>query len=240
MLINIKKLYGKKLAAKDGEIGHVKDLYFDDITWAVRYVVVDSGSWLEGRLVLLSPHSFGHVDPEREALPILLSRERVKNSPPIESHLPISRQYEQEFYRYYGWPEYWQGGQLWGMGAFPAVVPIPVPLPEDNTPRTANETHLQGTRSIEGYRVEAADGPVGEVADLMLEVSDWSIRDVVVEAGHWYSGKKVRVTTGKIDRISYEDSSVYVNLTRGDIQRAGADEVAVPADVPHGAVRIRE
>jgi len=64
MLINTKELYGRKLAAKDGEIGHVRDLYFDDTSWAARYVVVDAGTWLEGRLVLLSPHAFGRIEPD--------------------------------------------------------------------------------------------------------------------------------------------------------------------------------
>lgn len=238
MLINIKKLYGKKLAAKDGEIGHVKDFYFDEVSWAVRYVVVDTGNWLEGRLVVLSPHAFGHVDGEQDAVPVLLTKARVQDSPPLDNYRQISRQYEQEYYRYYGWPAYWHGGQLWGMGAFPSLMPLPVPAAPES--KEAAEARLQGTRSIEGYRVEAVDGPVGDVADLMLDVSDWSISDVVVEAGHWYAGKKVRITTSKVDRISFDDSAIYVSLARDDIKRANDGEVAVPADVPHGAVRIRD
>jgi len=48
-------LYGDKLAASDGEIGQVKDFYFDDQNWVMRYLVVDTGSWLSGRKVLISP-----------------------------------------------------------------------------------------------------------------------------------------------------------------------------------------
>ena len=55
MLRSIKQLHGAKLGASDGEIGHVKDFYFDDQNWAVRYVVADTGSWLPGRQVLISP-----------------------------------------------------------------------------------------------------------------------------------------------------------------------------------------
>ena len=59
MLQNIKELYGHKLAALDGDIGHVKDFYFDDTTWAVRYLVADTGSWLTERLVPLTHHALG-------------------------------------------------------------------------------------------------------------------------------------------------------------------------------------
>ena len=45
-LQNTKELYGNKLAALDGDIGHVKDFYFDDKNWVVRYLVADTGSWL--------------------------------------------------------------------------------------------------------------------------------------------------------------------------------------------------
>jgi hypothetical protein len=62
MLQNIKELYGRKLAALDGDIGHVKDFYFDDENWVIRYLVADTGSWLTGRLVLLTPHVFGKLD----------------------------------------------------------------------------------------------------------------------------------------------------------------------------------
>jgi hypothetical protein len=58
MLRSIKQLYGDKLGASDGEIGHVKDFYFDDQSWVVRYLVADTGNWLSGRQVLISPHAF--------------------------------------------------------------------------------------------------------------------------------------------------------------------------------------
>src|SRR5271166_7106948 len=97
MLLSIKQLYGEKLGASDGEIGHVKDFYFDDQDWAVRYVVVDTGSWLPGRQVLLSPHAFGSLAPAGKTLAVNLTRKQVENSPAIELHKPVSRQYEEEY-----------------------------------------------------------------------------------------------------------------------------------------------
>ena len=93
MLRSIKQLYGNKLGASDGEIGHVKDFYFDDQNWAVRYLVADTGSWLPGRQVLISPHSLGRLDQAEKILRVNLTRKQIENSPSIESHKPVSRQY---------------------------------------------------------------------------------------------------------------------------------------------------
>ena len=119
MLRSIKQLYGDELRATDGEIGHIKDFYFDDQNWAVRYVVVDTGTWLSGRLVLISPHVFTNFDLDGVRRGVNLTRKQIENSPDFDSEKPVSRQYEDEYYRYYGWPTYWQGGGLWGIGAFP-------------------------------------------------------------------------------------------------------------------------
>jgi len=119
MLRIVKKLFENKLGASDGEIGHVNDFYFDDQNWAVRYLVADTGSWMPGRLVLISPHAFGNLYQGGKVLLFNLTRQQIENSPSIELHKPVSRQYEEEYHRYYGWPFYWQGDQLWGMSAFP-------------------------------------------------------------------------------------------------------------------------
>ena len=109
MLRSIKQLYGDKLGASDGEIGHVKDFYFDDQNWVVRYIVADTGSWLSGRQVLISPHSFGSLPQAGKVLRVNLTRKQIENSPSIDSHKPVSRQYEEEYHRYYGWPTIGKG-----------------------------------------------------------------------------------------------------------------------------------
>src|SRR6478609_7582195 len=123
MLQSIKQLYGDKLRASDGDIGHVQDFYFDDQKWAVRYVVVDTGSWLLDRLVLIAPHAFGSSDQNSNLLTVNLSRQQIEKSPPISSQKPVSRQYEEEYYRYYGWPSYWMGEGIWGLNPSPLMPP---------------------------------------------------------------------------------------------------------------------
>jgi uncharacterized protein YrrD len=225
MLQNIKELYGNKLAALDGDIGHVKDFYFDDKTWAVRYLVADTGSWLRGRLVLLSPHAFGRFDQAGKILLVNLSRKQIENSPSIESHKPVSRQYEEEYYRYYGWPGYWQGGGVWGMGSFPVSAPPPTPKNRRHHGHNQrDDIHLRSTTAVTGYHIQATDGAIGSVSGVMVDDKSWTIGELVVETGHWFSGKEILISPRKIKRISYEESKVFVNLTKAEIQQAAEND----------------
>jgi hypothetical protein len=226
MLQNIKKLYGFKLAAPDGGIGHVKDFFFDDKTWVIRYLVADTGSWLPGRLVLLSPHAFGIVDQYDRTLNVKLTKKQIENGPPIDSHKPVSRQYEIEYYRYYGLPTYWDGGAMWGLGGYPMILP-PSKYEMEHQPRHhhRDDKHLQSTHAVNGYQIQTVDGAIGTVSGFMVDDRSWAIRALVVEAGHWYSGKEIMITPNKIERISYEDSKVFVSLTQADIERTEAHEL---------------
>jgi hypothetical protein len=228
MLKNIRQLYGNKLGASDGDIGHVKDFYFDDTTWTVRYLVADTGSWLAGRLVLLSPHAFGRFDPEGKVLSINLSRKQIEESPSIESHRPISRQYEEDYYRYYGWPVYWEGGQMWGMGSFPVFRQPPGPALHAHRahPQQSGDIHLRSAQAIAGYHIQTVDGTIGHVSSFLVDDKSWLIGELVVETGHWFSGKEILIAPGKIERIDYETSKVFVSLTKEDIQRASGSGIA--------------
>jgi hypothetical protein len=225
MLQNIKELYGNKLAASDGDIGHVEDFYFDDKTWVVRYLVANTGTWLSGRQVLLSPHAFSHWDRDQKSLLVNLTRKQIEKSPSIELHRPVSRQYEEEYYRYYGWPTYWDGSGIWGGGEYPVVLP---PTKEEIVARQhhrRDDKHLQSTHAATGYHIQAADGPIGHVTSFMVDDKSWAIRELVVESGHWYSGKEILISPSKIERISYEESKVFVNLTKADIQHTTENDI---------------
>lgn len=235
MLHNTKNLHGYKLAASDGDIGHVKDFYFDDKSWVIRYLVADTGSWMTGRLVLLSPHAFGRLDAAGKSLHVNLTRKQIENSPSIEIHKPVSRQYEIDYYRYYGWPAYWDGSAMWGMGGYPVVMP---PSKEEmealQQHHHRDDKHLRSTHAVNGYHIQTAEGTIGHVSGFLIDAKSWAIRLLVVETGHWYSGKEILIAPGKVERISYEESKVFVNLTKADIEataenhfaRAGAGDAA--------------
>ena len=226
MLHNIKELYGNKLAASDGDIGQVEDFYFDDKTWAVRYLVANTGTWLSGRQVLLSPHAFNRWDRDNKSLRVNLTRKQIENSPSIDLHRPVSRQYEEEYYRYYGWPTYWDGGGMWGGGEYPVVLP---PTKEEivaHQHHHRDDKHLRSTHAVTGYHIQAADGAIGHVTGFMVDDKSWGIRELVVETGHWYSGKEILISPSKIERVGYDESKVFVNLSKADIQHTMENDVA--------------
>ena len=167
MLRSLYELKGYDLAATDGHFGTVKDFYFDDLHWRVRYVVVDTGKWLPGRRVLISPLSVDNTDWTRRLISVSLSRKQIENSPSTDADKPVSRQEEQDFFDYYGWTPYWAPG---GMVGPAPVAPIPGREPELHRQRVqfesveelpldhlAQQAHLPGTRP---------DGVVQDAADL--------------------------------------------------------------------------
>jgi len=212
MLQSIKQLYGNKFGAFDGELGHVKDFYFDDRNWAIRYVVADTGNWLAGRQVLISPYAFDGLHQTEKVLRVKLTRKEIENSPAIETHKPVSRQYEEEYHRYYGWPYYWQGDALWGMSDVPLLELSADPLPSG--PPIATEpadAHLRSTQAVNGYQVRSGEEIIGHICDFMMDDENWAIAQLVIKTGHRLTGKDIQVPVRQVDRISYEDSTVFVN-----------------------------
>jgi hypothetical protein len=235
MLRSVNQLYGDKLGAVDGEIGHVKDFYFEDQNWVMRYLVADTGSWLSGRKVLISPHAFVNLDWTGKLLLVNLTRKQIEDSPSIESHKPVSRQYEEAYYRYYGWPYYWEGSGLWGMSGVPLLELPPKPLPGEpaspsgRSPENA-DAHLRSAQAVNGYHIQASDGTIGHICDFLIDAHTWAIRQLVVKTGHRLSGKEVQIPTSDVDRISYEKSTVFVNLTSKAVEQSPEHHL-----VPDGA-----
>ena len=218
MLRSIKQLYGNQLGASDGEIGHVKDFYFDDQNWAIRYLIADTGTWLPGRQVLISPYSLGRLDQNEKILRVNLTRKQIENSPSIDLHKPVSRQYEEEYHRYFGWPYYWQGEALWGLSGFP-ILEIPgEPLPTKPAALSGlqperRDTHLRSTQAVNGYHLQTSEGNIGHVCDFMIDAGSWAIGQLAVKTGHRLSGTEMLIATKEVDRISYEESTVFASLT---------------------------
>lgn len=231
MLRSIKQLYGNKLGASDGEIGHVKDFYFDDQNWAIRYLVADTGSWLAGRQVLISPHSLGRLVQVEKVLRVNLARKQIEQSPSIESHKPVSRQYEEEYYRYYGWPYYWRGDALWGMSGFP-ILELPAKPLSINSSSTIGpqqepaDPHLRSTQAMNGYHIRAGDETIGHVCNFMMDSQSWAIRQLVIKTGHRLSGKEALIETKNVDRISYDESTVFIHLSRESVEQSSEHDLA--------------
>ncbi len=222
MLTNTKHLKGFTIRSADGEMGTVEQFYFDDETWAIRYLVVETGGWLGGKQVLVSPISIISIDWADRRLNVALTMDQVKNSPDIDTQKPVSRQHEAEYFGYYGYPYYWEGPNLWG----PAFSPFGmVKLKTDSAEEVASslhratmDSHLRSTAAVIGYHMGAVDGEIGHLDGFILDDDNWSVPYIEVATRNWWPGKKVLISPAWIESVSWTDSKVYMGLTREAIQ----------------------
>ncbi len=229
MLRSVKELRGYKLITKDGEAGKVHAFYFDDRAWVIRYLVADTGNWLTGRRVLLSPHSLETPDWERQEIAVNLSRQQIENSPSINEEKPVYRQHEIELMKYYNWPNYWEV-----VGAHMPETALLISAAEreqQDGEKQKDNPHLRSTREVNGYFIQAKDGEIGHVEDFILEDENWVIRYVVVDTRNWLPwGKKVIISPSWIEDVKWGNEKVYVDLKRKLIENSPEFDPSKPVN----------
>jgi hypothetical protein len=212
-------LQGFTIGATDGDIGQVDDLYFDDESWTVRSLVVDTSGWLTGRKVLVSPIAVHGVDFSGRRLLTDFTRAKVESSPDIDTARPVSRQREAEWYQYYGYPLYWSGPYRWGPAAQPSsLARMHVQPPGEATYET--DPHLRSVNEVTNYGIQAIDGELGHVEDFFVEQDSWAIRYVLVDPRNWWPGKYVLVATAWVTAVDWNGSVVRVDLSKGAVRNA--------------------
>jgi uncharacterized protein YrrD len=223
MLKTVDELKGFTIGATDGEIGKVVDFYFDDEKWTVRYLVVDTGGWLTGRQVLISPLAITKLEWHANRIDVGLTKSQVENSPSIEADKPVSRQHEADYFTYYNYPYYCAGPYVWGPAAMPRQVLAP--RPTDSQAReiaamkqASENVHLRSIREVTGYYIEAKDGDIGHVEQFVIDDESWTIRYIVIDTRNWLPGKKVLVSPEWISSVSWSDGRVYVDLSRDAVK----------------------
>ncbi|MEO8921689.1 MAG: PRC-barrel domain-containing protein [Caldimonas sp.] len=245
MLRSVKDLEGYDIGGTDGEIGHVKDFYFDDRAWVVRYLVIDAGTWLSSRKVLISPIAIGRPDWTERLLHVWLTKDQVKNSPAIDTDKPVSRQHEMAYSSYYGYPNYWGGDGYWADGLYPNLMsPEEAHLGSrratsresenayaladiERSEHEGEDPNLRSCREVMKYHIHATDGGIGHVDDVLLDDQTWAIRYLIVNTSNWWLGHQLLVAPQWIDHVSWFDSKVFLKMTRQAIKWAPAyDPVA--------------
>jgi hypothetical protein len=228
MLRQTSNLRGYGVGAADGPIGSIQDFLFDDATWLVRWFVVDTGAFFPGRKVLLPPSALSHDDHTARQLNVKLTRQEVKDSPSIDTDLPVSREMETHLYDYYGWSPYWSTGfNVGGYGTLGGVYP-PLGLGfvggrgDVRDQSIPGDPHLRSAQEIEGYHIEARDGEVGHVWDVLLEDGDWSIRYLIVDTLNWWPGQKVLISPRSIQAVNWGTRTVDLDVDRATVKASPA------------------
>ena len=241
MLHKLRDLNGYSLHATDGDIGKVKDVFFDDEKWTIRYLVVEAGGWLNSRRVLISPMSLEGVNAANESITVRLTQQQVKDSPDIDTHQPVSRQMEGDLSRYYGLGNYWIGPELWGTGAYP-IVNSPEIAGGGHIPSRAEELleqasddlqdfHLRSADNVKGYHIQGTDEEIGHVDDFLFDDETWAMRYFIVDTRNWWpGGRKVLLATHWIAHLDWARALVQVNLTQDQIRNSPEYDPDMPLD----------
>jgi uncharacterized protein YrrD len=253
MLRDVKDMLGFVIEATDGALGHVRDFYFDDEAWVIRYLVVETGDWLANRKVLVSPFSMREPMWKLEKLPVRLTREQVRASPSVDTDKPVSRHYELNFGGYYSYPKYWGGIGLWGSGYYPWIMDkglghggavfehVAAQGGRQRVAHRADEhgdddPHLRSCNAVIGYHIHATDGDVGHVQGMLVDEKSWAIRYLIINTSNWWLGHQVLVAPEWITEVSWFDRKVIIDLTRQAIQESPRWDPALLPDRPQEAL----
>lgn len=191
-------LRGRRLHARDGEIGRLEAVLFDDVRWTVRQLVVRSGGWLAGRDVLISPRLVTAIDDGRAALEVDLTRGRVEACPPLAAGTPVSRRIERMLHRHYGLEPWWAG----------------------TSRRALEDARLHDSEELIGHHIRATDGSVGHVVDLLISDDDFRVRYLEVDTRRLLPGRHVLVAPAWIEGVSFRDREVRVTVGREAVKSA--------------------
>jgi hypothetical protein len=226
VLRSVVSLRGFSIGAKDGEMGKVHSFLFDDRSWAIRYLVADTGGWLRGRRVLIAATALERPDWHAHIFPVELTKQQVRNAPDIDIDKPISRQNEAELHRHYDWAPYW------GTGYGAAVFTVPPLQGEQNQPEEAagENPNLRSTREVIGYKIHATDGQIGHVEDFIISDEDWVIRYLVADTRNWLPGRSVLVSPEWVTDISWEGQEVRMDVSKETIEDSPPFDPSAPVN----------
>jgi len=229
MNYSLKRMQDFKIEEQDGEMGSVDDVFFDEAAWTLRYLIVDTGGWLFGRKVLVSPVAVKAIDDAARLVSVALTREQIKHSPEISADPALTREQEATYRDYFGWPYYWQGSAIDSAAltnASPEGMEVgdiefgrgPDPTMDDLVQR---DTLLRSARDTIGYAVQAAHEEVGNVEDFLIDDDGWSIPYLVVKL-LGAEERFVLLPTELVHEIGWPDKYVAVGVSVEDLQKAPA------------------
>lgn len=231
MLWHASAIQGYRIEASDGHIGSVADLLFDDQSWIIRWLVVDTGHWLPGRQVLLPVSALGIPDAGARAMPVRLTMQQVREAPDVSADLPVSRQMEQHLSDHYGAAAYWaDGSNTLSLGGSPYGMESRQPYEGEDIVADMGDAHLRSASAVTGYHIRATDGDIGHVQDFLIDDSNWRISFVAVDTGNWWPGEQVLLLPRMIREVDWSGSLIHVDGTRQKLRDSPAYSQAVTVD----------
>lgn len=219
MLLAISALKGRAIEASDGKIGSVSDLLLEDNTWRIRWLVDDTGTWLVERKVLISPLAIQRAGLDHNTVGVNLTKAQVEGSPEISSDEPVSRRTEHDLYIYYGWNPYWSTGDIGSLGSpFPSYAAALVSQADGHSSLQKGDPHLRSSTEMLGYHIQAADGEIGHLANLVIDDSDWQVQYLIISDRNWLPGKHLLILPETVREISWAEGMIRIDLNTDQVE----------------------
>ena len=223
MLTSLEQLRKFKLQATDGEIGRVRDVLIEEGNWTARWLVADTGDWLLGKKVLLSPHALKEPDMENEVVPVAMDKAQIESSPHLDEDAPVTREYEKSLFDQYEWPYYWHGGLLWGQMDHPTSLRLSSQTDKetelDPPPSSESEDHpLRSGHEVTKYQLVSNGKVFGFMEDVIMDTSDWTVKYLQIDTRKWFHGLTLHVSPEKITGISWPDHEIYTDIGEEELE----------------------
>jgi hypothetical protein len=176
------------LHAADGELGVIDDLYFDCHKWLIRYIAIGHEGEPRGTVHLVPALAMNGINKRHHEIYVELTRDEVIHSPVLEPRARISRAQERRIFDYYGWPAYWEHENA--AQSAPNNIGDSVEwLAQSDAARTKSaDSDLCRLSEFEGYKLEAGDGTVGYIDDILIDTRRWTVRYFEVGARQFADG----------------------------------------------------
>jgi hypothetical protein len=105
----------------------------------------------------------------------------------------------------------------------------------DRAARTSGEGQggsltLRSMNEVTDYDIQASDGQIGRLTDLIADDASWVIRYMVVDTGEWLRNKKVLVSPSWADTVAWPERNVYVGLSRETVKDSPEFDPSVPVN----------
>ena len=242
-LIDSQQFNHFKVLCSDGELGHIKDFYFDEDWFFLRYLIVDTSLFLMRHLVLVSPISFDYIDPDKEEIHLNLSKQELENSPPFGQQETVSMLYERAYHQHFAWPYYGKYHlSPWSIG--PYGVPWPYYESGNNSEGSdifkeseslkedAKKTRLRSARELRGYslystelsnssnmnsnsnKVSLSGKKFGHIQGFIIDTIKYSVEYFVVDTINYWPSKLVTLMPELIKDISWFKKEVSFRLPK--------------------------
>jgi sporulation protein YlmC with PRC-barrel domain len=226
---SLKDFKGFSIETIDGTKGKIKDFLFDEETWKVRYLEADFGSFFKDKRVLLPVNAIKAPLWDDKTVPLNITGKQIEDSPSPEDKPTVSREYENELMKHFGYAAYWSSGYIppAHTGLYYPARPLNVPTAEVNEEEL--DTKLRSFNEVKGYHILATDGHLGHVEDMIADDADWQLIYLIIDTSNWRPwSKKVILMISWLKEISYAKKEVSIGVDTEAIKNAPEYDVSKP------------